>query len=64
MKLNGYNIILRIAKNTNDRPGAFVTLWKRCKNSGNIIPFDENDNINYILISVNRKSKEKKRKRN
>ena len=57
--LNQKKVLFRIGKVTNDRPGAFVTIWKRCKNSGYIIPFDFDDAIEYLFVLVKGVSKEK-----
>ncbi len=55
--LNGKNILLRTAKNTANRPGAFVTLWKRDDVSKKIIPLDADDKIDSIFIFVTDRSK-------
>ncbi len=47
--LNEKKVLFRVAKVTNDRPGAFVTMWKRCRETGNIVPFAYEDNIDYLF---------------
>lgn len=59
--LNDKKVLFRMAKVTKNRPGAFVTVWKRCEHSGNIIPYDYEDCIDYIFIMVKGYSKENKK---
>jgi len=49
--LNQKNICYRTAKITPTKTGQFVTLWKR-NNSGIIEPFDTEDLIDFVIISV------------
>ena len=39
-----------MAKTTPTKKGQFVTIWKRHSDKGHIIPFDINDNIDFIVI--------------
>jgi hypothetical protein len=48
--LNGRNVAFRIGKVTPNRPGNFVTLWKRIK--GAIVPLDISDGIDFVVVSV------------
>jgi hypothetical protein len=48
--LNGQNVAFRIGKVTPNRPGNFVTLWKRIK--GTIVPLDFSDDIDFVVVSV------------
>lgn len=50
--LNNKKIVYRIGKNTPDRPGYFATMWKRAIKTKEIIPFDYNDDIDYLIIDV------------
>lgn len=49
--INNLKILFRTAKITPTKTGQFVTLWKRV-NSGPISPFDSNDLIDLVIISV------------
>lgn len=49
--LNGKKIVFRVAKITPTKSGQFVTLWKR-SSSGPIMPFDEQDAFDFVIISV------------
>lgn len=50
--LNHQNIIFRVAKTTPKKIGQFVTLWQRDLLSGNIIPFDKSDDINFVIVGI------------
>ena len=50
-RLNNHRILFRASKITPTKTGQFVTLWKRI-NGGPIQPFDENDPIDFVIISV------------
>lgn len=50
LRINGNQAIFRVAKTTQDRPGQFVTLWKRPQNK--IVPFNINDNISFVIVDV------------
>ncbi len=56
MGLNGKCVVFRIAKTTQDRPGAFVTLWNRCPHTKVIQPFTASDPIDYFLVGVTGRS--------
>lgn len=49
--LNTHNILFRTAKITPTKIGQFVTIWKRI-GTGPIMPFDNADKINFIIIQV------------
>jgi hypothetical protein len=55
-KLNGLNVIYRNAKITPKKVGQFVTFWKR-KLNGPIEPFDEQDSIDFFVVSVQNEKK-------
>lgn len=48
--INNKNIVYRVAKTTIDRPGQFVTIWKRPDNLGDITPLDSTDSIDFLII--------------
>jgi len=48
--VNNKKILFRVAKITPTKIGQFVTLWK--KPHKEIIPFDEFDDIDFVIISV------------
>lgn len=50
-ELNGKKIQYRVSKITPTKNGQFVTIWKRNQN-GITEPFDINDEIDFIIISV------------
>lgn len=50
--LNGNSIVFRVAKTTPDRPGQFVTLWKRPVAGGDIVPLDFDDDIDFVVVDV------------
>jgi hypothetical protein len=54
-QINGRNIKFRTAKITPTKTGQFVTLWKRNK-SGIIEPFDLNDAIDFVVVSVRKEN--------
>lgn len=49
--LNNHHVLFRASKITPTKTGQFVTIWKRI-NGGPIQPFDENDPIDFVIISV------------
>ncbi|AOM42991.1 hypothetical protein A9255_20490 [Xenorhabdus hominickii] len=51
-KLNGKAIVFRQAKTTPNKQGQFVTLWKRLTPDSEIIPFEQNDGIDFCLIAT------------
>nr|WP_294780378.1 MepB family protein [uncultured Flavobacterium sp.] len=53
--LNDKKICYREAKITPTKTGQFVTLWKRNQN-GIIEPFDYNDPIDFVIVSVRKDS--------
>lgn len=50
-RLNNHRILFRASKITPTKTGQFVTLWKRI-NGGPIQPFDLNDSVDFVMISV------------
>jgi hypothetical protein len=50
--LNGHHVVFREAKTTPKKTGQFVTLWKRSILSGEIVPLDSGDGIDFVIISV------------
>ena len=50
LKINGKKSLFRVAKTTGDRPGQFVTLWKRPEIE--IGPFDLSDEIEFVIVSA------------
>ena len=52
LSLLGKNIVYRDAKTTPNKMGQFVTIWKRPFPGAEITPFDENDEIDFIVIGV------------
>ncbi|EKD77451.1 MAG: hypothetical protein ACD_42C00328G0001 [uncultured bacterium] len=53
--LNHHRILFRASKITPTKTGQFVTLWKRIHH-GPIQPFDLNDPIDFVMISVRSKN--------
>ena len=51
--LNGCTVAFRVAKTTPDRPGHFVTMWKRPSLGSEIVPLDSSDGIDFVVVSVN-----------
>ncbi|WP_319940369.1 MepB family protein [Xenorhabdus littoralis] len=50
--LNGKSIVFRQAKTTPNKPGQFVTLWKRPTSDSDIMPLEQSDNIDFCLIAT------------
>ncbi len=50
--LNDSPILFRIAKTTPTKVGQFVTLWKRACPKAPITPFDESDEIAFVIVNV------------
>lgn len=50
-EMNNKIINFRVAKTTPTKIGQFVTYWKRI-GSGPIMPYDINDNFDFLIISV------------
>lgn len=50
--LNNKLVVYRVAKTTQDRPGQFVTLWKRPNPTDNITPLELKDNIQFVIVHV------------
>ena len=50
--LNGCTVAFRVAKTTPDRPGHFVTLWKRPSLGSEIVPLDSTDGTDFVVVSV------------
>ena len=50
--LNGRSVAFRVAKTTLDRPGHFVTLWKRSSDGTVIVPFDSSDSTDFVVVCV------------
>lgn len=50
--LNDKLVVYRVAKTTQDRPGQFVTLWKRPHPTDKITPFELKDNIQFVIVNV------------
>ena len=50
---NGQTVLYRKAKTTPKKIGHFVTIWKRETPSSEIAPFDLNDGVDWVIISVN-----------
>lgn len=55
VSFNGTIAKFRVAKITPKKIGQFVTLWKR-ENNGPIQPFDVSDDIEFIIISVQKEA--------
>jgi len=51
LHLNDRKVAYRIAKISPDRPGHFVTMWKRPRPGAEIIPFSTDANIEYLIVS-------------
>ncbi|MGA9637495.1 MepB family protein [Flavobacterium sp.] len=51
LQFNDKKALFRTAKTTPTKTGQFVTLWKRTT-EGPIAPFDENDNIDLVIINT------------
>ncbi|MBI6549588.1 MepB family protein [Xenorhabdus sp. VLS] len=51
-QLNGKSIVFRQAKTTPNKLGQFVTLWKRPTPDSEIMPFEQNDKIDFCLIAA------------
>ena len=49
---SGKSIVFRVAKTTPTKIGQFVTTWKRPSQNAEIVPFDANDQVDFIVISV------------
>lgn len=49
-KLNNCLCLFRSAKTTANRPGQFVTLWKR--SNGKIEPYDFHDKVRFVIIAT------------
>src|SRR5690349_664326 len=54
--LNDCNVVFRKAKTTPTKIGQFLTTWKRLNPNGPIVPLDFNDNIDFLVVSVNDKT--------
>jgi len=52
LEINHKKVIYRTAKTTPTKVGQFITIWKRPTPSAEIVPFDTNDDIDFIVISV------------
>lgn len=52
LSIDGHVIVFRIAKVTPTKIGQFVTIWKRPKLGGDIIPIDNNDGVDLVVVSV------------
>ncbi len=50
--LNNHDIVFRVAKTTEDRPGQFVTLWKRSPKTHLIEPIDVADGVDFVVVST------------
>ena len=50
--LNGYHVAFRTAKTTPTKIGQFVTIWKREKSGDTILPFDNNDELDFVIVNV------------
>ena len=50
--LSGRNIVFRVAKTTPTKIGQFVTIWKRPAPGDEIAPFDLNDDVDFVVVSV------------
>lgn len=50
--LDGHTIVFRMAKTTPTKIGQFVTIWKRPASDGIIAPFDIDDGIAFVVVSV------------
>lgn len=55
--LNGCTVAFRVAKTTPDRPGHFVTLWKRPNAGAEIVPLNSVDGPDFVVVSVNSQGK-------
>jgi hypothetical protein len=52
LSIDGHVIAFRIAKITPTKIGQFVTIWKRPKLGGDIAPLDNNDGVDFVVVSV------------
>jgi hypothetical protein len=55
LSINGLSARFRVAKTTPTKVGLFVTLWQR-SDAGPIRPFDSEDGIDLVIISVRQAS--------
>ncbi len=54
--LDGKSIAFRVAKKTPTKVGQFVTIWKRENPTDEITPYDIEDAVGYVFVSVFDKS--------
>ena len=50
--LDGHTIAFRVAKTTPTKIGQFVTIWKRPRPGSTIAPFDVDDGVAFVVVSV------------
>ncbi len=50
--LADYSVAFRVAKTTPTKVGQFVTTWKRPKSGDHILPLDDNDEVDFLIVSV------------
>jgi hypothetical protein len=50
--LNGFTVLLRVAKITPKKVGLFVTLWKRLNEGSAIEPYSDHDAIDFVVVVV------------
>jgi hypothetical protein len=55
-EINNKKVVYRAAKTTPTKAGQFVTIWKRPTSNAEIVPFDTNDDIDFIVVSVSDKT--------
>ncbi len=56
LSFDGKIVLFRKAKITPKKIGQFVTLWKRTTKKSEIAPFDETDEIEWVIIRVSEKT--------
>ncbi|NTY41779.1 hypothetical protein FCJ57_36990 [Burkholderia diffusa] len=49
-RLDGHNIVFRVAKTTPTKIGQFVTLWKRRRPGDAIEPLDAGDPVDFVVV--------------
>lgn len=51
-ELHGRRVVLRVANTTPTKIGQFVTVWKRPHPDADIVPLDEADLVDVVIIAV------------
>lgn len=52
LRLDGREVVFRVAKTTPTKLGQFVTMWKRATPESEIAPLDVSDGIAFVVVSV------------